>query len=1019
MLPPAISARARYLHERLGDLTPSTVPAGEPSHDLSCANQLGLPNPSTAEGDFLFWKQQFSAGGYDRFPERLKSLAIDEQQAAFLAQDSIPFARSAPGAWETVFEQASQAPALPLAGADVLPFVDLWSPLVSLARESIQANASAAGCVTPAGLDGLLLNLLNDLCEFAALPTFLIFDESRAQGEELTKFVERVRESGYLVLFERFPMLGRQLSRLVSTWMDGTKLFLQRLGQDISEVRQLAQSETSLLAQTQTGISDRHDHGRQVILMTFADGARVLYKPKNISLAKVLSSIEEWLMEHGTKPGWRFARVIVKDGYGWEEYVEQAPCNSQQEVRSYYRSGGQLLGLAYLLNAYDLWRDNLIAAGSSPVLIDTECFFHPGRGRSEPASQDRHITSIGKASVIETGLLPFWQLSASHLPADHSGLGTGVIELPALKVTEWENVKSNDIRPVTKPAPGKPSPNTVRWQGQVQDVRHYQEDVVAGFSALYQTILDRKDAFIQFIERFGEAETRFLYRPTQVYALLQKGARSPHNLTSGVRQSAVFEQLYRVPLRENGLTAQTKQLIDFEVESLLGLDIPRFNVRLDSRDLRSVDFSSPDVLLRRPLDNVLERIAGMGPDDLRFQIEVIRESLQRFPAEIRRPLNQTGAAAIANQLGDEIRARVNLASGEYLWELPSYLPADFGLAERQGIYLGDLGSLIFLGAIDKALGIDRFPETSAFRRRLNQFIPPTGYPLGICHGVGAIIYGSLLLGSLTEEDEWTELALAVNAKHHTFEGVNSLDLTSGVAGFLLAATRLYQVTKNEQARANAEAAARILADRFDPTAGWQQPDGNAYLGFAHGLAGIVFALDQYRRATDEQRYQPLIKQALALEITQFRDLSWPVMMQGTRRTFKNWCNGTAGILMARAATGQLTPETFSSELLGSLLDKVSQRGQSDHWCCGNFGIAEALSYVGQQANLPEAKKKSTVLLEESLERGLKAGFFRLQSSIGENFCFSPSLFRGTAGIGYSLLRLAYPGELPCVLAFEV
>ncbi len=123
--------------------------------------------------------------------------------------------------------------------------------------------------------------------------------------------------------------------------------------------------------------------------------------------------------------------------------------------------------------------------------------------------------------------------------------------------------------------------------------------------------------------------------------------------------------------------------------------------------------------------------------------------------------------------------------------------------------------------------------------------------------------------------------------------------------------------------------------------------------------------------------------------------------------------------MTRAATGALDPGRFKTDALTQVLEKLSQRGQADHWCCGNFGIAEALSYIGKQANLPEAQNKGSVLLEETLERGLKGGFFRLQSSIGENFCFSPSLFRGTAGIGYSLLRLAHPGELPCILAFEV
>jgi lantibiotic modifying enzyme len=311
------------------------------------------------------------------------------------------------------------------------------------------------------------------------------------------------------------------------------------------------------------------------------------------------------------------------------------------------------------------------------------------------------------------------------------------------------------------------------------------------------------------------------------------------------------------------------------------------------------------------------------------------------------------------------------------------------------------------------------PEIPHLSGRLTNFALPPGYPLGICNGLGALIYGCLLLGSLTGRQTWTELALSLNAKDGSLSEISSLDITSGVAGFLLATTRVYQATQDSRARTNAQAAAKLLAARFDPNSGWRQPDGNFYLGFAHGLAGIVFALDQYGRAIGDQQYQPVIEQAMALECAQFADHSWPNMLYGPRRTFKNWCHGTAGILMTRAATGSLTSERLAPDALAQLLEKVSQRGPADHWCCGNFGIAEALNYVGQQANLPEAEKKSAVLLEESLERGLKSGFFRLQLSIGENFCFSPSLFRGTAGLGFSLLRSAYPGSLPCVLAFEV
>ena len=1058
MLTPEILARARFLHERLRELSQSAIEPAAPSPDSTstvaadlsahssepdstfrvptesasqasqrstAAGEADLSHRlvrhsfsdggSEAEADFLFWKQQFCTGGYDRFAERLESLGITPQEAVFLTQESLP-REQLDGGWADIFEKALRQPALNVEGADALPFAALWLPLVSFARESVQPHATDAALFSATALDGLLLTLLQDLSEFAASPTFEVFSQSRSDREDLTDFIRRVIESGYLVLFDRFPMLGRQLSRLVTTWIDATSLFLRRLQADILEVRTFAKSQQARLTTTKSGISDRHDNGRQVVLLTFDDGAKALYKPKNVSISETLRAIDQWLVERGFQPGWRVARVVARDGYGWEEYIDHSPCSSHEAVRSYYRNGGELLCLAYLLNAFDLWRDNLIAAGDRPVPIDTECFFHPGRG-TEASSPAQHSGAIGKASVIETGLLPLWQLSASHLPADFSGLGTGMVDLPELKITKWEDVHSNNIRPVTKPMPAKPATNTVRWQDQAQDVREYRAELIDGFCALYRTILDHKADFVRFLDQFGHAETRFIYRPTQVYGLLQKGARSSRNLTSGVRQSAIFEQLYRVPLRENGLTPQTKELTDFEVESLLGLDIPRFNVRLDTRDLRSAGFCVRDALRRKPLDTVRERISAMDDGDLTFQLEVIHESLNRYPTQIQRPLDKKQATSIASEWADQIRQRMNPAPSNHLWELPSFLPPDIGTPERQGIYLGDMGILIFLAATEKMLGFKCFPETSHFSGRLKESASAADYPIGICNGLGASIYGSLLLGRLTGQDAWTELALSLNAKTGALSTINSLDITSGVAGFLLATTRLFEVTQDRKARTNAEAAAAILADRFDTNSGWQQPDGNWYLGFAHGLAGIVFALEQYQRVAGDERCQLLIKQALALESGLFADHSWPNLLRGPRRSFKNWCHGTAGILMARAAAGAL--ESLAPDELTHLVEKLGQRGPSDHWCCGNLGIAEALNYIGRQANLPEAQKKGVVLLEETLERGLKGGFFRLESTLGENFCFSASLFRGTAGIGYSLLRFAYPGELPCILAFEV
>src|ERR1700755_1140414 len=164
MLTPEILARARYLHERIRELSKSAVEpvASRASTDSASSGLAGSRHSEAAteaserstgpkrvggrspesEADFLFWKKQLSGSGYDRFAERLASLGISEEDALFLSQTS-SFPDEQPvqaGAgldrdegWDEIFKRALEQPALHLEGADVFPFAKLWLPLVSLA----------------------------------------------------------------------------------------------------------------------------------------------------------------------------------------------------------------------------------------------------------------------------------------------------------------------------------------------------------------------------------------------------------------------------------------------------------------------------------------------------------------------------------------------------------------------------------------------------------------------------------------------------------------------------------------------------------------------------------------------------------------------------------------------------------------------------------------------------------------------------------------------------------------------
>jgi lantibiotic modifying enzyme len=89
----------------------------------------------------------------------------------------------------------------------------------------------------------------------------------------------------------------------------------------------------------------------------------------------------------------------------------------------------------------------------------------------------------------------------------------------------------------------------------------------------------------------------------------------------------------------------------------------------------------------------------------------------------------------------------------------------------------------------------------------------------------------------------------------------------------------------------------------------------------------------------------------------------------------------------------------------------------DDLCCGHMGRAEALLYASRSLGDERFLKVARALAIQVTERARTGGSYRVTAARGSEH-FSPSLFQGHAGIGYTLLRLARPGALPCPLLLE-
>jgi lantibiotic modifying enzyme len=87
----------------------------------------------------------------------------------------------------------------------------------------------------------------------------------------------------------------------------------------------------------------------------------------------------------------------------------------------------------------------------------------------------------------------------------------------------------------------------------------------------------------------------------------------------------------------------------------------------------------------------------------------------------------------------------------------------------------------------------------------------------------------------------------------------------------------------------------------------------------------------------------------------------------------------------------------------------------DCLCCGNFGRLDFLLTAGCLGNRTDLIDTARERGRRYVERAAIAGGY---SGLGGDDALHPGLFLGIAGIGYQLLRLSVPAELPSLLSWE-
>jgi lantibiotic modifying enzyme len=196
-------------------------------------------------------------------------------------------------------------------------------------------------------------------------------------------------------------------------------------------------------------------------------------------------------------------------------------------------------------------------------------------------------------------------------------------------------------------------------------------------------------------------------------------------------------------------------------------------------------------------------------------------------------------------------------------------------------------------------------------------------------------------------------------------------------------------------------------------------------GFAHGAAGISWALLKLYDATRDERYRDVAFAGIAYERSLFsavdqnwRDLRWlePGQDVDSAPCFYYWCHGSAGIGLGRLdALTVHRDEHVLSEIDAAVRTTAAQGFRSDHSLCHGQASAAELMMLAAQVGISTPPPHSGPSWGEAMVRSIRESGYLTGFPLGFEI---PGLMMGIAGIGYGLLRLRAPERVPSVLLLE-
>jgi len=816
-------------------------------------------------------------------------------------------------------------------------------------------------------------------------------------------------------LFNQFPALLRQVNQMISHWLQYITEFSQNISTDFDELTTIFFNGKQLgTLQSIIGeLGDSHNQGRFAFICQFSCGQKLAYKPRNLKLDKQFYSFLDFLTKESNMSQFYLPKFLIRDNYGWMEYIETLPCQHKKEVSDYYHRSGCLLSILYLLEAEDIHLENIIARQDCPVIVDLETLFH---------LRDDSIISNEANSV------------------EHTVLKTHFVPQYEFATPEQEIAAIISV-PEKQSSPKRTSLPTLT--GQSIPANDHLETFIKGFELGYQELIKLQPEIRIQLERFMGLQARYVARPTRIYNRLSQFSYQPYYLQSGLKLELYYEKLWLDVKRRPHLI----KIINAEKIALLHGDVPLFTNLIGSKNLSfDRELQCKDYFRQDSFSLVLAKLDSLSQQDCSAQIKIIKRSLKLGridkPSVIKQKLPVSDYSSDAHWvkhsqiIANAIIEQAAINESGVFWNV--YKPDHNGQycldSTNYKLYDGVLGIVLYLAYLNEIS-----PDTSrllflkqeckrVLTSLLNHHFEEDG--CGAFEGLGGIIYVISHLDRL-----WNESWLRTYAKQFISKIaklVNSdkkYDIMTGSAGAILALLSYYQTTKDQYSLIVASSFGDHLVSNFIETpngSGWGNEQNKIFTGFAHGIAGIAYSLMNLYQFNSKSVYKIVALKSIIYEqstycseVGNWLDRRFSELEEQKKQAMSAWCNGAMGIGYSRLLMRDLEnfkhDDSFNQDIDKAKLNTMTKMEIKNHCLChGHFGNQEFIHQliISEQSN-KGCREDFIININQYINQLNESGFSRDSKHFE-----SVGLMTGLSGVGYQLLKFTLPERLPSLLMLQ-